>query len=232
MRRATEPLSQGFSRATRRGGLVIRSGRAAHETTLAGFEGRPGARHLYGEVLCEAIEQLQREALDTPRPAARGPGRPLRAQRAPPDRRTGSIAAIDADPATDRRGRGAARRRASNRRSARRSTARDEVGLRALNDALKAAFDAPGTAGLANREATRPTGRQPKTSATIEEPHTSAARHERTPDQPSAAAQALCFKQSPVRLHPARSAPSRCSSTRRASRRDRRSRSRPTRASR
>ena len=60
MRRAKEPLSQGFSRATRRGGLVIRSGRAAHETTLASFEGRPGARHLYGEVFCEAIEQLQR----------------------------------------------------------------------------------------------------------------------------------------------------------------------------
>jgi hypothetical protein len=37
VRRAKEPLSQGFSRATRRGGLVIRSGRAAHETTLAGF---------------------------------------------------------------------------------------------------------------------------------------------------------------------------------------------------
>ncbi|HUO70777.1 MAG TPA: hypothetical protein VMU39_08380 [Solirubrobacteraceae bacterium] len=35
VRRAKEPLSQGFSRATRRGGLVIRSGRAAHETTLA-----------------------------------------------------------------------------------------------------------------------------------------------------------------------------------------------------
>ena len=68
VRRAKEPLSQGFSRATRRGGLVIRSGRAAHETTLAGFEGRPGARHLYGEVFCEAIEQLQRDALDKPRP--------------------------------------------------------------------------------------------------------------------------------------------------------------------
>ncbi len=68
VRRAKEPLSQGFSRATRRGGLVIRSGRAAHETTLAGFEGRPGTRHLYGEVFCEAIEQLQRDALDRPRP--------------------------------------------------------------------------------------------------------------------------------------------------------------------
>ena len=109
VRRAKEPLSQGFSRATRRGGLVIRSGRAAHETTLAGFEGRPGARHLYGEVFCEAIEQLQRDALDKPRPGAGGQGRPLRAERAPPDRR----AAVSGDrpgAAADRRGRGAARR--------------------------------------------------------------------------------------------------------------------------
>jgi hypothetical protein len=68
VRRAKEPLSLGFSRATRRGGLVIRSGRAAHETTLSGFEGRPGARHLYGEVVCEAIERLQRDALERPRP--------------------------------------------------------------------------------------------------------------------------------------------------------------------
>ena len=68
VRRSKEPLSQGFSRATRRGGLVIRSGCAAHETTLARFEGRPGTRHLYGEVYCEVIEQLQRAALDRPRP--------------------------------------------------------------------------------------------------------------------------------------------------------------------
>ena len=47
---------------------LIRSGRAAHETTLSGFEGRPGSRHLYGEVFCEAIEQLQRDALERPRP--------------------------------------------------------------------------------------------------------------------------------------------------------------------
>jgi hypothetical protein len=46
----------------------VHSGRAAHESTLAGLEARPGARHLYGEVVCEAIEHLQREALDSPRP--------------------------------------------------------------------------------------------------------------------------------------------------------------------
>ena len=68
VRRAVDPLSAGFSRATRRGELTIRSGRAAHETTLASFEGRPVARHLYGEVICEVIETLQRSALDAPRP--------------------------------------------------------------------------------------------------------------------------------------------------------------------
>jgi len=68
VRRAAQPIPLGPSRAARRGGLVVRSGRAAHEATLAGFEGRPGARHLYGEVWCEAIERLQQEALDAPRP--------------------------------------------------------------------------------------------------------------------------------------------------------------------
>ena len=68
IRRAKDPISQGFSRATRRGGLVVHSGRAAHETTLVGSEGRPGARHLYGDVYCEAIETLQRDALHRPRP--------------------------------------------------------------------------------------------------------------------------------------------------------------------
>lgn len=68
VRRAAEPLSQGFSRATRRGGLAVCSGRAAHETTLAACKGRPGARHLYGEVYCEAIERVQRSALERPRP--------------------------------------------------------------------------------------------------------------------------------------------------------------------
>src|SRR6266542_4850290 len=68
VRRAAQPIPLSPARAARRGGLVVMSGRAAHETTLAGLEARPGARHLYGEVRCEAIERLQREALDTPRP--------------------------------------------------------------------------------------------------------------------------------------------------------------------
>ena len=135
VRRAKEPLSQGFSRATRRGGLVIRSGRAAHETTLASFEGRPGARHLYGEVFCEAIEQLQRDALERPRPELvvkvdrsglnehhpiverlyQAIDRVLRPIVAAEERRAGAHL-IGAPRAV---------------------TARDQVGLRALNDLLK-----------------------------------------------------------------------------------------------
>jgi hypothetical protein len=41
--------------------LYARSAHGSHE-------GHPGARHLYGEVRCDALEQLQRQALDRPRP--------------------------------------------------------------------------------------------------------------------------------------------------------------------
>ena len=85
IRRAAAPIPPGPSRATRRGGLVVRSGRAAHESTLAGYEGRQGTRHLYGEVVCEALEDLQRSALESPRPKSRA-RRSRRAQRASPDR--------------------------------------------------------------------------------------------------------------------------------------------------
>jgi hypothetical protein len=66
--RSAQPLSAGMSRATRLGGLVVRSGRAAHESTLASHEGRPGTRQLYGEVRCDALESLQRAALGSRRP--------------------------------------------------------------------------------------------------------------------------------------------------------------------
>jgi hypothetical protein len=68
VRRSAHPIPLSPSRATRRGGLVVRSARAAHEATLVGLESRPGARHLYGEVWCDVIGHLQREALDAPRP--------------------------------------------------------------------------------------------------------------------------------------------------------------------
>jgi hypothetical protein len=60
VRRAAEPIPLSPSRATRLGGLVIRSGRAAHETTLAGHEGEPGTRHLYAAVLATRVRRSRR----------------------------------------------------------------------------------------------------------------------------------------------------------------------------
>ncbi len=209
VRRAKEPLTQGFSRATRRGGLVIRSGRAAHETTLASFEGRPGARHLYGEVFCEAIERLQRGALERPRPELvvkvdrsglnehhpiverlyQAIDRALRPIVAAEERRAGAhlIGATKA------------------------LTARDQVGLRALNDLLRTAFDQPGTA--AAEPGVSPANERPAQAA--EPPaEAEAQEEEESPEEvepmagiePGAAARpparALWFKQSPIRLHP------------------------------
>lgn len=205
VRRAKDPLSQGFSRATRRGGLVIASGRAAHETTLASFEGRPGARHLYGEVVCEAIEHLQRSALQRARPELvvkvdrsglnehhplvlrlyQAIDRVLRPIVAAEERRAG--AHLIGVP--------------------RALTARDQVGLRALNDLLKAAFDQPGTAAAepGNRPASQPPTADHEAGQDDAEPAGDAgseAPAERGAAPPLALARALWFKQSPVRLHP------------------------------
>ena len=199
VRRATEPLSAGFSRATRRGGLVIRSGRAAHETTLSGFEGRPGARHLYGEVFCEALEQLQRQALDRPRPelvvkvdrSGLNEHHPIvKRLYAAIDRVLKPIVASEE------------RRAGAHLIGAPRAvTARDQVGLRALNDALRAAFDQPGTAG--GQHGTSPADKAPTQPAEQQEEEAEPAPSgERAAPPPAAVAQALYFKQSPVRLHP------------------------------
>jgi hypothetical protein len=198
VRRAKEPLSQGFSRATRRGGLVIRSGRAAHETTLAGSEGRPGARHLYGEVFCDAIEQLQRDALDRPRPelvvkvdrSGLNEHHPIVGRLyASIDRVLKPIVAAEE------------RRAGAHLIGAPRAvTARDQVGLRALNDLLRAAFDQPGSAAVEpGGDPAEKAPAQPAEHELVGEP-TSA--EERAFAQPTASAQALWFKQSPVRLHP------------------------------
>jgi hypothetical protein len=199
VRRSKEPLSQGFSRATRRGGLLIRSGRAAHETTLAGFEGRPGARHLYGEVYCESIEQLQRAALDRPRPEL-----VVKVDRSGLNEHHPVVARLYA--AIDRVLRpivAAEERRAGAHLigAPRAVTARDQVGLRALNDLLKAAFDQPSSAAAepGGGPAEKPPA-QPAEPA--EEPGEPSAGQERAPAEPTAPAQALWFKQSPVRLHP------------------------------
>jgi hypothetical protein len=199
VRRAAEPIPLSPSRATRLGGLVIRSGRAAHETTLAGHEGEPGTRHLYGEVICEALEELQRDALDSPRPQVvvkvdrsglnehhpvvqqlyAGIERVLRPIVAAEERRAGAHIV----------------------RAGRAVQARDQVGLRALNDALRSAFDAPGTAGFerggAPSEAPAKAEPEPMPcEPRADEPATPAP----APDE--ALAGAMRFKQSPLRLHP------------------------------
>ena len=119
-------------------------------------EGAPGTRSLYGEVRCDALEDLQRDALERPRPQV--------------------VVKVDRSGLNDNHpvGQGALRRdrrascaRSSRPRSAARGRtlcaragalrARDQVGLRALNDALKGAFDTPGKAGFERR-------RQPPTA--------------------------------------------------------------------
>ena len=198
VRRSKEPLSQGFSRATRRGGLVIRSGRAAHETTLAGFEGRPGSRHLYGEVFCEAIERLQRSALDKPRPEL-----VVRVDRSGLNEHHPIVQRLYQ--AIDRVLKpivAAEERRAGAHLigAPRAVTARDQVGLRALNDLLKTAFDQPGTAAAEPGE--NPAAKPPTQPAEPEPDAEPTTPGEHEPEQPPVPAQALQFKQSPVRLHP------------------------------
>ncbi|HET6865611.1 MAG TPA: hypothetical protein VFH80_06795 [Solirubrobacteraceae bacterium] len=211
VRRAKEPLTQGFSRATRRGGLVIRSGRAAHETTLASFEGRPGTRHLYGEVFCEAIERLQRGALERPRPELvvkvdrsglnehhpiverlyQAIDRVLRPIVAAEERRAGAHL-IGAPKAV---------------------SARDQVGLRALNDLLKTAFEQPGiaTAEPGSSPADRPPVQATPPSSDVSAPEGGLAKEVEPMEEieledadagAPGPARALWFKQSPIRLHP------------------------------
>src|SRR4051794_30368031 len=195
VRRAGEPIPLSPSRATRLGGLVVRSGRAAHETTLAGHEGEPGSRHLYGEVVCEALEELQRAALDAPRPHVvvkvdrsglnehhpivrrlyAGIERVLRPIVAAEERRAGAHLV----------------------RAGRAVQARDQVGLRALNDALRSAFDAPGGAGFERGGA--PSDAPPRAEP---EPAAPEPASRSAPRSDAALSGPLRFKQSPVRLHP------------------------------
>src|SRR5271156_3309223 len=199
VRRSARPLPPGTSRATRLGGLVVHSGRAAHESTFAGLEGLPGTRHLYGDVRCDALEELQRAALDRPRPqvvvkvdrsglnenhpvvkALYGAiDRVLRPIVAEEERRAGAHLV---------RAGGALR-------------ARDQVGLRALNDALKNAFDTPGKAGF---EA----GDQPSDAAppVVDDGETAETRAGLPAgpggDAPAAEKAPLRFKQALGRQHP------------------------------
>lgn len=146
VRRSARPIAPGMSRATRLGGLVVRSGRAAHESTFASHEGLPGTRHLYGDVRCDALEELQRAALDQPRPQV-----VVKVDRSGLNENHPAVKALYA--AIDRLLRPIVadeERRAGAHlvRTGGALRARDQVGLRALNDALRGAFDAPGSAGF------------------------------------------------------------------------------------
>lgn len=194
VRRSAQSIPLSPARASRRGGLVVLSGRAAHETTLAGLEARPGARHLYGEIRCEAIERLQREALDTPRPQV-----VVRVDRGglndahPLVKRLYAAIERIVRPIVE-----AEERRAGARlvRAGKEIAARDEVGLRALNDALRAAFDAPGQAGFARG------GRGEQRPIEEREPQAALPPPPAAAPSPPALEAAMRFKQSPVRLHP------------------------------
>jgi hypothetical protein len=201
VRRAATPIAQTPQRALRRGGLLVRSGRAAHEVTLGSVENLPGARHLYGEVVCDSIEDVQRAALESARPqlvvkadrTGLNEHHPLvqRLYAAIDDVLRPIVAAEE-------------RRAGANLVTAARAIrARDEVGLRELNDALRTAFDAPGSAGFArgdtpSRHAPEANGERdaeaPPRSSEPDEP----GREEAMPAQLAP----MRFKQLLVRMHP------------------------------
>lgn len=197
VRRSAKPLSAGMSRATRLGGLVVRSGRAAHESMFGSHEGAPGTRYLYGEVRCDALEALQRDALDRPRPQV-----VVKVDRSGLNDNHPVVRALYAAVDNVLRPIVAAEERRTHTHLVRPGgalRARDQVGLRALNDALKGAFDSPGKAGFeaGTAPAERPPirdekqsrGQAPGPGGQDREPVT-------TPLTP------LRFKQSLVRLHP------------------------------
>ena len=176
----------------------MRSGRAAHESTFAGLEGLPGTKHLYGDVRCDALEELQRAALDRPRPQV-----VVKVDRSGLNENHPVVKALYG--AIDRVLRpivAAEERRAGAHlvRAGGALRARDQVGLRALNDALKNAFDTPGKAGF---EA----GEQPSAAAPVVDDGETAETRAGLPggpagDKPAAEKAPLRFKQALARLHP------------------------------
>ena len=214
IRRSAEPLPPGSSRATRLGGLVVRSGRAAHESTYASYEGHPAARHLYGEVRCDALEQLQRQALERPRPQL-----VVRVDRSGLNDHHPVVRALYET--IDRVLRpliAAEEKRAGAHliRPGQALKARDQVGLKALNDALKGAFDTPGKAAFEPGE--QPADRPPAQTSEPEPEETSESAAGQSsepecvepgdlpetepPQSPRPEPPALRFRQSFIRLHP------------------------------
>jgi hypothetical protein len=196
VRRSARPLSPGMSRATRIGGLVVRSGRAAHESTFGSHEGSPGTRSLYGEVRCDALEDLQRDALERPRPQV-----VVKVDRSGLNENHPAVKALYASIDRVLRPIVAEEERQTRAHLVRAGSAlraRDQVGLRALNDALKGAFDTPGKAGFQAGGA--PSPREPLAAGeSVETPHRDSGASEPAPAPPTAP---LRFKQSLIRLHP------------------------------
>ena len=229
VRRAKEPLSQGFSRATRRGGLVIRSGRAAHETTLRASRAAPAPGTCTARCSARRSSSCSATRSTSPGPSwwsrstAPGSTSITRSSR-------GCIEAIDRVlrpiVAAEERRAGAHLIGAP-----RAVTARDQVGLRALNDLLKAAFDQPGNAAAEpGRHPRGPAARatrseQPGQIRSCPGPHPRASRRppRRRPrlGRCGSSSRRCGFTQ-------ARSAPSRCSPTPSSSRPGLAWRSRPT----
>lgn len=201
VRRARSPFPSNTSRALRRGGLVVRSGRAAHETTLARVENRPGAAHLYGEVRFEALERLQRDTLGSVRPevvvrvdrVGLNENHPVVARLY--DRLTEALEPIVAD---EERRAGATRLDVGHA-----IRSRDLEGLRTMNRVLRQLFRSDGAAAAA-------TGDTPSSTAPGREPE-QLTLEERQPPQPPevgperAPHPAMYFKRSPMRLHPSES---------------------------
>jgi hypothetical protein len=198
VRRSAKPLSAGMSRATRLGGLVVRSGRAAHESTFGSHEGAPGTRHLYGEVRCDALEALQRDALDRPRPQV-----VVKVDRSGLNDNHPVVRALYAAVDNVLRPIVAAEERRTHTHLVRPGgalRARDQVGLRALNDALKGAFDSPGKAGF--EAGTTPTERPPIRDDEKASRGQAADGGIRDREPVTTQLTPLRFKQSLVRLHP------------------------------
>jgi len=198
VRRSASPISLTPQRATRRGGLLIRSGRAAHEITLAGHEARPGARHLFGEVWCPAIEELQRRALDSPRPqvVVKVDRSGLNEHHPVVQRLYAAIEEV-VRPIVEAEERRAGAHQVNPTKAV---TARDRVGLRALNDLLKNAFDTPGSKGLLHGD--RPSDRAPEERPAPAAGPDDGQERDAAAGAPAAPGPAMWFKRTPIRLHP------------------------------
>lgn len=201
VRRARTPFAPNVARALRRGGLLVRSGRAAHEATLTRFENRPGAQFLYGEVRCDAIEDVQRRALVAVQPqVVVRPDRGGLSEHHPLVRRLHAKLGELLEPivADEERRAGVARIDV-----AQATRNRDQEGLRTINRVLKQLFREDGAASAlpGDQSADDPPAVGDELTL-LDEP----AREDQPPpskDQPSVLDRPIMyFKRSPVRLHP------------------------------